>query len=91
MDYKNLLLLKGFDLNVYDEGTFWELEITDVNKIIEICKLFNASIDIDTNFVDINIVILQCRSDFTKCVFCYDDNAWDVDTEVFMKCIEAFH
>lgn len=53
MDYKNLLLLKGFNLNVYDEGVFWELEIlkevtTSHNgetitlydgKIKELCKL----------------------------------------------------
>lgn len=56
MDYKNLLLLKGFNLNVYDEGVFWKLEISKEvttshngetitlydGKIKELCKLFGA-------------------------------------------------
>ena len=106
MDYKNLLLLKGFNLNVYDEGVFWELEIskevtTSYNgetitlydgKIKELCKLFGAQVDIDTDsFTDVNTVILQCKHDFTECVFCYDGNALDVSTEEFMKCINNFH
>ena len=63
MDYKNLLLLKGFNLNVYDEGVFWELEISKEvttshngetitlydGKIKELCKLFGAQVDIDTD------------------------------------------
>lgn len=106
MDYKNLLLLKGFDLNVYAEGTFWELEITKEvttlrngetiklydDKINELCKLFGAQIDISTDsFTDVNTVVLQCKYDFTECVFCYDGNAWDVSTEEFMKCVNDFN
>ena len=106
MDYKKLLLLKGFNLNVYDEGVFWELEISKEvttshngetitlydGKIKELCKLFGAQVDIDTDsFTDVNTVILQCKHDFTECVFCYDGNAWDVSTEEFMKCVNDFH
>lgn len=107
MDYKNLLLLlKGFDLNVYDEGAFWELKITKEvttlrngetitlydGKINELCKLFGAQIDIGTDsFTDVNTVVLQCKYDFTECVFCYDGNTWDINNEEFMKCVDDFH
>lgn len=80
MNYSNLLKEKGFILNTYPEGKFWELVITkDENKKEHICKVFEA--DIDT-------LILQCAEDFTKCLFYYDCNPFDMETKTFMKCVE---
>ena len=106
MDYKKLLLLKGFDLNVYDEGAFWELEITKEvsalrngekfilynNEITELCKLFNVQVEFDNDdIVKIDKVLLQCKHDFTECVFKYDDSLLNITTEEFMQRIENFN
>lgn len=89
--YKELLQSKGFELNTYPEGKFWELEIKDdEERKIRICKAFQADIELfdASNISDIDTLILQCAEDFTKCLFFYDCNSWDMDTEEFMKCVE---
>lgn len=88
MNYATLLRSKGFELNTYPEGKFWELQITDdEERKIEICKAFQADID-SSNIADIDTLILQCAEDFTKCLFYYDCNPFDMSTEDFMKCVE---
>lgn len=90
MNYSNLLKEKGFILNTYPEGKFWELVITkDENKKELICKVFEADIELfDSNTTDIDTLILQCAEDFTKCLFYYDCNPFDMETKTFMKCVE---
>ena len=88
-NYKKLLEEKEFQLNSYPEGRFWELIVTDSEKRkLEICRAFGAIIDLDVNGTDINTLILQCAEDFTKCVFYYDCNPFDVETNEFMQCVE---
>ena len=64
MNYNDLLKRKGFILNTYPEGKFWELVITeDENKKEHICKVFGADIELfDSNTTDIDTLILQCRT-----------------------------
>ena len=90
MDYNNLLKEKGFSLNTYPKGKFWELVVTDNEPLkIHLCKIFGADIELfDTNIADIDTLILQCAEDFTKCLFYYDCNPFDMKTETFMKCVE---
>lgn len=89
MQYKELLETKGFSLNNYPEGNFWEFEVKEDEELKEkICKVFQADIELFDGGVDINTLILQCAEDFTKCIFYYDCNPWDMETEDFMKCIE---
>lgn len=90
MDYRNLLKEKGFVLNTYPEGKFWELVVTeDETKKEHICKAFRADIELfDSNTIDIDTLILQCAEDFTKCLFYYDCSPFDMETGVFMKCVE---
>lgn len=90
MDYIKLLIEKGFILNEYPEGKFWEYVVTDdENRKEHICKIFRANIELyDYGMTDIDTLILQCAEDFTKCIFYYDCNCFDMETEVFMKCIE---
>lgn len=88
-NYKKLLEEKEFQLNSYPEGRFWELIVTDSEKRkLEICRAFVAINDLDVNGTDINTLILQCAEDFTKCVFYYDCNHFDVETNEFMQCVE---
>lgn len=95
MNYSNLLKEKGFVLNTYPEGKFWELVVTDnENEKERICKVFGADIELfDSNTTDIDTLILQCAEDFAKCIFYYNCNsgkaAFDMETETFMKCVEG--
>ena len=86
---EELLQSKGFILNTYPAGRFWELEVKDDELLKEqICKIFKAEIELFVNGSDIETLILQCAEDFTKCIFYYDCNPFDVRTEEFMKCVE---
>lgn len=93
MDYKNLLLSKGFTLNSYPEGKFWELQVTNNEKLKQrICKAFQADIELFNNTItDIDTLILQCAEDFTKCIFFYDCNPFDMETIDFMNCVEKIN
>ncbi len=89
MDYKKLLESKGFSLNKYPEGEFWEFVVKDEEELKEkICKIFNADIELYLNGTDIDTLILQCAEDFSKCLFYYDCNLFNMETEDFMKCVE---
>ena len=89
MDYSKLLRSKGFTLNSYPEGKFWELVVEDSEEQKEhICNIFKADIDLYVHGADIETLILQCAEDFTRCIFYYDCNPWDMDTEEWIKCVE---
>ena len=86
--YKQLLLEKGFSLNRFPEGRFWELVVKDDEELkAKICRVFGANIELFVNGTDINTLILQCAEDFTKCQFYYDCNSFYMETEEFMKCV----
>lgn len=89
MNYNELLESKGFSLNEYPEGKFWEFVVKDDENLKErICKIFQADMELFVNGTDIDTLILQCAEDFTKCLFYYDCNPFNMDTEEFMKCVE---
>ena len=90
MNYRGLLKEKGFVLNTYPEGKFWELVVVDAeSKKEHICKVFGANIElVDANTTDIDTLILQCTEDFTKCLFYYDCNPYNMNPGTFMKCFE---
>lgn len=56
----------------------------DKSKKEHIYKIFRLNF----NVTNIDIVILQCTEDFTKCIFYYDCNIFDIKTDVFIKCVE---
>ena len=69
---EELLQSKGFSLNTYPEGKFWELTVEDDDNLkVKICKIFNAEIEVTVNGSDVETLILQCAEDFTKCIFYY--------------------
>ena len=85
MEYSELLKAKGFSLNSYPEGNFWEMIVTDN----DICNVFGADIELfDSNITDIDTLILQCAEDFTKCIFYYDCNPFDMESNTFMNCVK---
>lgn len=87
-NYRKLLESKGFVLNNYPEdGKFWELVIKDDEDLKQhICKVFKTDVELlDSN---IDKVILQCAEDYSRCVFYYDCNPYNMETEEFMKCVE---
>lgn len=87
---EELLKSKGFNLNDYPEGKFWELKVEDDEALkVKICKIFKADIELFVDETDIETLILQCAEDFTKCIFYYDCNPFDIETEDFMKCVES--
>lgn len=89
MNYKELLESKGFSLNEYPEGKFWEFAVEDDEKLKDkLCKIFSADIELFVTGTDIDTLILQCAEDFTKCLFYYDCNPFDMDTEEFIKCVK---
>lgn len=86
--YKQLLLEKGFSLNRFPEGRFLELVVKDDEELkAKICRVFGANIELFVNGTDIDTLILQCAEDFTKCLFYYDCNPFEMETEEFMKCV----
>ncbi len=86
---QELLKRKGFSLNTYSEGNFWELEINDDETLKEkVCNIFKAKIELFVDGTDIETLILQCAEDFTKCIFYYDCDSFDMETDDFMKCVE---
>ena len=89
MNYSELLTEKGFSLNSYPEGKFWELVVEENEKLkIHICKVFQASVELfNSQIADIDTLILQCAEDFTKCLFYYDCNPFDMETDEFMDCV----
>ena len=55
---EELLQSKGFILNTYPEGRFWELEVKDDELLKEqICKIFKAEIELFVNGSDIETLI----------------------------------
>lgn len=89
MDYSELLLSKGFSLNTYSDGKFWEFVVKDDEPLKEkLCNIFGAEIEIFTDGTDINTLILQCKEDFSGCLFYYDCDWFDIPTEEFMQCVE---
>lgn len=88
MDRTELLSAKGFKLNEYPEGKFWELEVKNDEELKEkICKVFGADIELFANGTDIDTLILQCAEDFTHCLFYYDCNPFDMETDEFFECV----
>ncbi len=86
---QELLKRKGFSLNTYPEGKLWELEINDDETLKEkVCDIFKANIELFVDGTDIETLILQCAEDFTRCIFYYDCNSFDMETDDFIKCVE---
>lgn len=70
---EKLLKQKGFKLNTYPEGKFWEYDTSD-QKIIE-------NILQEDYFGDEDVVCLQLKEDFSDKKLAADSNVWEIKTE----------
>jgi hypothetical protein len=77
---KELLLEKGFELNTYPQGKYFEF-VTKDDKVIE--KILTSDY-----MGDEETVILQLKEDFSNKLFCEDANVWDLTNEQFMEILE---
>ena len=73
------LLIKGFKLNTYSEGKYYEYITNDINVIEKL---------VDELFGDEEILVLQCDENFENCKMCIDTNIWDLEQNEFMKLVE---
>ena len=90
-NYGRSLESKGFALNDYSkDGRFWELVVKDDEDLKHhICNVFQADVELlDSNITDIDTLILQCAEDYSRCIFFYDCNSYNMETEEFMRCVE---
>lgn len=86
---EQILKNKGFELNTYPDSVCWEFVVTDDEELKDkICKIFGADIELYVGGTDIDTLILQCREDFSKCIFYYDCNPFDMSTDDFLECVK---
>lgn len=59
---EKLLQSKGFSLNTYPEGKFWELTVEEDEWLkVKICKIFNAEIEVTVNGSDVETLICNVQ------------------------------
>lgn len=76
---KEKLLQKGFKLNTYPEGKYYEYITSNTNVMEKLA---------DELFGDEEILVLQCDDNFENCKMCIDANIWDLEQNEFMKLVE---
>jgi hypothetical protein len=77
---KELLLSKGFELNTYPQGKYFEFVTTDTEVMEKILG--------EDYMGDEESVILQLKEDFSNKILCEDTNIWDLTDEQFMDILE---
>lgn len=80
---KEILSTKGFKLNRYPEGSYYEYETTDTTTIEKI-------LDSDY-FGNENIVILQLKEDLSNKLLCIDCNTWSLSDVEFQKYLDRLN
>lgn len=80
------LIEKGFSLNEYPEGKFYENTITDENTILKIYEAINM--EYDPEMID-DQIILQVYEDFSNVIISVGGDVWDLDNEEFEKVLNV--
>ena len=78
---KNYYLEKGFELNTYPEGKYFEF-VTKDDKVIE--KILGKDYTGDEE-----TAILQLKEDCSNKIICIDSNVWDLTNEQFMGILKT--
>jgi len=81
-----ILINKGFSLNEYPEGKYYELVEKEESKVENILKV--AQVDYDQSNID-EEVILQMKEDFSNKLICVSGNVWDLNDFEFQQIIEV--
>lgn len=83
IETERILKRKGFSLNVYTLEILWEFEASEDAELKEkLCKIFGVDVE------EPEKVILQCRENFTNCIFYYDCNVIDMEATNFIECVK---
>lgn len=83
IEAERILKRKGFSLNVYTLEILWEFEASEDAELKEkLCKIFGVDVE------EPEKIILQCRENFTNCIFYYDCNVIDMDAVNFIECVK---
>ena len=75
-----LLISKGFELNEYPEGKFYELVID--NPKTELLNILEYGYDEEANQI-----IFQMWENFTNIIVMIDGEVWDLSTEELIKVL----
>ena len=83
IETERMLKRKGFSLNVYTLEILWEFEVEKDEELkAKLCKIFGVDVE------EPEKIILQCRENFTNCIFYYDCNVIDMDAMNFIECVK---
>lgn len=83
IEAERILKRKGFSLNVYTLEILWKFEASEDAELKDkLCKIFGANVE------EPETVILQCRENFTNCIFYYDCNVIDMEATDFIECVK---
>lgn len=83
IEAERILKRKGFSLNVYTLEILWKFEASEDAELKEkLCKIFGVDVE------EPEKVILQCRENFTNCIFYYDCNVIDIEATDFIECVK---
>lgn len=84
IEAERILKRKGFSLNVYTLEILWKFEASEDAELKEkLCKIFGVDVE------EPEKVILQCRENFTNCIFYYYDcNVIDIEATDFIECVK---
>lgn len=75
-----LLISKGFELNNYPEGEYYELVTTDKDIISKILGIDYMG--------DEEKLIIQMKKNYNKKIICIDCNIWDLSDKEFQNILE---
>ena len=82
-EVEHIMKNKGFSLNAYDLEILWEFETKENEELkVKLCKIFGVNVE------EPETVILQCRENFTNCIFYYDCNVIDMNATDFIECVK---
>ena len=83
IEAERILKRKGFSLNVYTLEILWEFEAKKDEELkAKLCKIFGVDVE------EPEKIVLQCRENFTNCIFYYDCNVIDMDAVNFIECVK---
>ena len=81
------MLRAGFQLETYDDGRFWVLEVEPgdaASRLLRFCKAAMERVDADTVS---DVIVLQCGSDFSEPTLYIDGYIWPLSRQDFAQII----
>ena len=81
------LLKAGFQLESYDDGKFWAIELEPGDSASRLLRFCKAAIDrVDADEVS-DVLVVQCGSDFSDPVLYIDSYIWPLTKQDFAQIV----